>query len=137
MFWRLGRVKISSQSNDKRKKKKKKPPTDPLKESRAKKEEKGKDNENLQDMCKNHQGLQQRSNFARLVKGKIHINSGGQKVKRSSLSKNYFCLRKHFFISRTPYFRFLEGIKLKLCRIDANQIIKSYGGEEVKRSTRF
>ena len=27
--------------------------------SRAKKEEKGKDNENVQDMCKNHQGLQQ------------------------------------------------------------------------------
>ena len=54
MFWRLGRVKISSQSNDKKKKK-----TDPHKEGRAKKEEKGKDNENLQDMCKNHQGLQQ------------------------------------------------------------------------------
>ena len=34
--------------------------TDPHKESRAKKEEKGKDNENLQDMCKNHQGLQQK-----------------------------------------------------------------------------
>ena len=31
--------------------------TDPRKESRAKKEEKGKDNENLQDMCKNHQGF--------------------------------------------------------------------------------
>ena len=29
--------------------------TDPHKESRAKTEEKGKDNENLQDMCKNHQ----------------------------------------------------------------------------------
>ena len=34
--------------------------TDPHKESRAKEEEKGKDNENLQDMCKNHQGLQQK-----------------------------------------------------------------------------
>ena len=60
MFWRLGRVKISSQSNDKKKKKKKKKKTDPHKEISAKKEEKGKDNENLQDMCKNHQGLQQR-----------------------------------------------------------------------------
>ena len=42
--------------------KKKKTPkkTDPQKESRAKKEEKGKDNENLQDICKNHQGLQQK-----------------------------------------------------------------------------
>ena len=29
--------------------------TDPHKESRAKTEEKGKDNENLQEMCKNHQ----------------------------------------------------------------------------------
>ena len=29
--------------------------TDPHKESGAKTEEKGKDNENLQDMCKNHQ----------------------------------------------------------------------------------
>ena len=29
-------------------------------ESRAKREEKGKDNENLQDMCKNSQGLQQK-----------------------------------------------------------------------------
>ena len=58
MFWRLWRVKISSQSNDKKKKKN----TDPHKESRAKKEEKGKDNENLQDMCKNHQGLQQKKN---------------------------------------------------------------------------
>ena len=28
--------------------------TDPHRESRAKTEEKGKDNENLQDMCKNH-----------------------------------------------------------------------------------
>ena len=28
--------------------------TDPHKESRAKTEEKGKDNENLQDMCKTH-----------------------------------------------------------------------------------
>ena len=35
--------------------------TDPHKESRAKKEEKGKDNESLQDMCKNHQGLQQKN----------------------------------------------------------------------------
>ena len=43
----------------KKKKKKKKKPTDPHKESRAEKEKKGKDNENLQDMCKNHQGLQQ------------------------------------------------------------------------------
>ena len=50
MFWKYGRVKISSQSNDKK-------TTDPHKESRAKTEEKGKDNENLQDMCKNHQGL--------------------------------------------------------------------------------
>ena len=41
-------------------KKKKKKTTDPHKESRAKKEEKGKDSENLQDMCKNHQGLQQK-----------------------------------------------------------------------------
>ena len=53
MFWRLGRVKISSQSNDKK-------TTDPHKASRAKKEEKGKDNESLQDMCKNCQGLQQK-----------------------------------------------------------------------------
>ena len=68
MFWRLGRVKISSQSNDKKKKTnkqtnkktKQKKTTDPHKESRAKKEEKSKDNENLQDMCKNHQGLQQK-----------------------------------------------------------------------------
>ena len=37
----------------------KKKTTDPYKDSRAKKEE-GKDNENLQDMCKNHQGLQQK-----------------------------------------------------------------------------
>ena len=43
-----------------KKKKKNKKTTDPHKESRAKKEEKGKDNENLQDMCKNHQGLQQK-----------------------------------------------------------------------------
>ena len=41
-------------------KKKKKKKTDPHKESRAKKRRKGKDNENLQDMCKNHQGLQQK-----------------------------------------------------------------------------
>ena len=41
-------------------KKKKKNLTNPHKESRAKKEEKGKDNENLQDTCKNHQGLQQK-----------------------------------------------------------------------------
>ena len=54
MFWRLGRVKISSQLSDKKKK------TDPHKESGAKKEEKCKDNENLQDMCKNHLGLQQK-----------------------------------------------------------------------------
>ena len=54
-------------------------------------------------------GVVLRSNFARLVKGKIHINSGGQKVKRSSHFENYFCLGKHFFLSRTPYFRFLEG----------------------------
>ena len=40
MFWRLGRVKISSQSNDKKKK------------AELKKKKKGKDNENLQDMCK-------------------------------------------------------------------------------------
>ena len=53
-------VKISSQSNDKKKKKKKRKKTDPHKESRAKKEEQGKDNESLQDMCKNHQSLQQK-----------------------------------------------------------------------------
>ena len=65
MFWRLGRVKIYSQSNDK----KKKNLTDPHKESRAEREENGKDNENLQDMCKNRQGLpcnRKKKEFARL-----------------------------------------------------------------------
>ena len=59
LFWRLGRVKISSQSNDKKKKKKKKTRLILIKKAELKNEEKGKDNENLQDMCKNHQGLQQ------------------------------------------------------------------------------
>ena len=53
MFWRLGRVKISSKSNDKKR-------LILIKKAEPKKEEKGKDNENLQDMCKNHQGLQQK-----------------------------------------------------------------------------
>ena len=44
-------------TKEKKEKKKEKETTDPHKESRAKKEEKGKDNENLLDMCKNHQGL--------------------------------------------------------------------------------
>ena len=60
MFWRLTeRVKISSQSNDKK-------TTDPHKESRAKKEEEVKGNENLQDMCKNHQGLQQKEGICKI-----------------------------------------------------------------------
>ena len=44
-------------NKNKNKTKQTKNPTDPHKESRAKKE-KGKDHEHLQDMCKNHQGLQ-------------------------------------------------------------------------------
>ena len=53
----------------KKKKKKKTTTTDPHKESRAKKGEKGKNNENLQDMCKNHQGLQQgkKKEFAKYI----------------------------------------------------------------------
>ena len=53
MFKRLGRVKISSQSNDKKQ-------LILIKKAELKKEETGKDNENLQDMCKNRQGLQQK-----------------------------------------------------------------------------
>ena len=49
MFWTLGGSKYLLKWQKKKKKKK----TDPHKESRAKKEEKGKDNENLQDKCKN------------------------------------------------------------------------------------
>ena len=48
-----------TEKNNKNKNKNKKRPTDPHKESRAKKE-KGNCNKNLQDMCKNHQGLQQK-----------------------------------------------------------------------------
>ena len=61
MFWRLGRVKISSQSNDKKQNKTKQNKTKQkwliiIKKEELQKEEKGKDNENLQDMCKNHHG---------------------------------------------------------------------------------
>ena len=67
MFWRLGRVKISSQSNGKKKNKTKQNKTKQNKtkqkndwssqRKQSYKEEKGKDNENLQDICKNQQGL--------------------------------------------------------------------------------
>ena len=52
-------VKISSQSNEKKKKKKKNPIDPQRKQSYKRRSEKGQGNENLQDMCKNHQGLQQ------------------------------------------------------------------------------
>ena len=44
---------MSSQSNDKKR-------LILIKKAELKKEEKGKDNENMQDMCKNRQGLQQK-----------------------------------------------------------------------------
>ena len=57
----LGRSKYLLSQMKKTNKQTNKQTTDPHKEIRANKEEKGKDNKNLQDMCKNHQGLQQKT----------------------------------------------------------------------------
>ena len=61
---------LSQMTKKKKKKKKKKTTTDPHRESRAKKEEKGKDNGNLQDMCKNHRACnRKRGNLQNIICG--------------------------------------------------------------------
>ena len=76
MFWKLGRVKISSQSNDKKKnktkqnknkkrkkkgkEKKKKPRLISIKKAELKMKKKVRKIEHWQDVCNSHQGLQQK-----------------------------------------------------------------------------
>ena len=82
MFWRLGRVKISSQSNDKktgqlslfRTIETGRNRTEPPVNRRLGFEAVPKDNENLKDMCKSHKGLQQKKRNLQNILSVGHSN---------------------------------------------------------------